>query len=190
MADIAVSILADAPPHFALAAHGMGGFIAFEIMRQAPERVERLAVMDTLASPDTEAQIARRKGYADLVEAGRFDQVVEERIPLLLHPARQSDPDLLAAAGAMAQETGAEAFLRQQQAIIDRPDSRPYLGAIACPTLVIIGDHDGIVSVDAARLIAEAIPDARLEVIEDCGHLSPLEKAETVTDLLRDWLTG
>jgi len=189
MQGIAAAILAKAPARFALAAHGMGGFVAFEILRQAPERVERLALFDTLAKADTEKQITRREGYARLVRAGQFDQVVEERIPILLHPDRQNDERLLDIARQMARDTGAEGFLRQQTAIIGRPDSRPGLAAITCPTLVAIGQQDGITAIDDAREIAEGIPGARLEIIEDCGHLSPLEQPEIVTGLLRAWLT-
>lgn len=190
MAALAASILDAAPIQFSLAAHGMGGFVALEIMRQAPGRVTRLALFDTLAKPDTEKQIERRRGYAALVEGGAFDQVVEERIPLLFHPDRQRDPALLDVARAMAQETGAAAFLRQQAAIIARPDSRPGLSDITCPTLVALGDHDGIVALDDAEEIAEGIPGATLHLIANCGHLSPLEKPAAVSALLKAWLDG
>ncbi len=168
----------------------MGGFVAFEIMRQAPHRVERLALLNTLARPDGPEQLARRHDYAELVKAGKFDQVVEERIPILFHPERQQDEAYLKIARAMAHETGADAFMRQQLAIMGRRDSRPSLGAISCPTMVVASDHDAIATIEDAREIVGHIPGARLEIIEDCGHLCTLEKPEAVTELLRGWLTG
>lgn len=187
---IAGSILASAPPRFSLGAHGMGGFVAFEIMRQAPQRVIRLALLNTLAQPDGPDQLARRHGYAELVKAGKFDQIVEERIPILFHPERQQDEDFLRTTRTMAHETGAAAFIRQQIAIMGRPDSRPSLRAISCPTLVIASDQDAIAKIEDAQLIADRIPGARLEIIKDCGHLSTLEKPEAVTALLRGWLAA
>lgn len=190
MAGIADHILKTAPDTFALAAHGMGGFVAFEMWRQAPQRIRRMALFDTLATADTPAQITRRQGYADLVRTGKFDQVVEERIPILLHPERQDNESLLKIARGMATQTGAAAFLRQQDAIISRPDSRPTLTTITCSTLVVIGQQDAITTLEDAEMIASNIPNARLDVIEECGHLSPLEQPETVTQLLRGWLNS
>jgi pimeloyl-ACP methyl ester carboxylesterase len=185
---MAAGILARAPARFALAAHGMGGFLAFEAWRQAPHRIDRLALLDTNATADTPAQTTRRQRYSDLVNRGEFAGVIEERIPLLFHPDRQRDPVLLARARAMAAETGAEGFLRQQQAIITRPDSRPTLPTITCPTLVIRGSHDRITSAEDAMLIRNGIPGAMLEMVEDSGHLVPLEQPEALTELMRAWL--
>lgn len=187
---LATSILAAAPRRFALAAHGMGGFIAFEMWRQAPERIERLALFDTLATPDTPQQSARRESYAELVRRGQFAQVIEERLPMLFHPDRQGDARLLAIARAMAAETGPEAFLRQQRAIIDRPDSRATLATITCPVTVVIGCQDRITAVSDAEAIAAAITRSRLEVVDDCGHLVPLEQPERTRALLDRWLAS
>ncbi len=188
MGRLAESILDAAPAHFALAAHGMGGFIAFEIWRRAAGRVKQLALFDTLAAADTPSQTARREMYAVLAREGQFEQVIESRLPLLLHADRQDDAQLLAIVRTMAADTGVEAFLRQQRAIIDRADSRPDLAAIDCPTLVVIGRDDRITSVADAQLIAGTIPGAQLEIIESCGHLVPLEAPHRATALLRDWL--
>jgi pimeloyl-ACP methyl ester carboxylesterase len=188
IAGMAERLLAAAPPRFDLAAHAMGGFVAFEVMRRAPDRVRRLVLMSTLAPADTPVQTARREGYLRLVEAGRFDEVVEERIPILVHPDRRSDQALIGAARAMAADTGAEAFLRQQRAIMGRADSRPSLSAIACPTLLVMGRQDGIVTEAHQDEMAAAIPGARLEIIEACGHLATLERPEAVNALLRGFL--
>jgi pimeloyl-ACP methyl ester carboxylesterase len=185
---MAQRLLADAPERFDLVAHAMGGFVAFEVMRQAPQRVRSLALLATLAPNDGPAQTERRQGYIRLVEDGRFEGVVEERIPILVHPARREDEALLTVVRRMAQETGAETFLRQQRAIMARADSRPTLAAIACPTLVVWGRQDGIATLAHQEEIVGGIPGARLEIVEDCGHLATLEKPRTVTGLLTEWL--
>lgn len=189
IAGIAAALLADAPDRFALAAHGMGGFVAFEVLRQQRERVTKLALLSTLAPADGPAQTARRQGYIDLVEAGRFDQVIEERIPMLLSPARRDDPALLAAARKMAADTGADTFLRQQRAIMGRIDSRPSLAAIAAPTLILWGDADGIGTRDQQEEMLALIPDATLEVLPGVGHLLTLEAPDATTAALTDFFS-
>jgi pimeloyl-ACP methyl ester carboxylesterase len=188
IAGMAARLLAEAPPRFHLVAHAMGGFTAFEVMRQAPERVTSLALIATLAPNDGPAQTERRLGYIRLVEGGQFEGVVEERIPILLHPARREDAPLLSVVRRMAADTGAETFLRQQRAIMSRADSRPSLGAIACPTLVVRGAQDGITTETHVDEIVTGIPGARLEAIDDCGHLPTLEKPATTNRLLAGWL--
>ncbi|WP_137753739.1 alpha/beta fold hydrolase [Sphingopyxis sp. L1A2A] len=181
-------LLDNAPPKFVLVGHAMGGFIAFEVMRRAPERVAKLALISTLASADGPAQTARRQGYIDLVESGRFDQVVEERIPILFPEEKRSDERLLGIARQMAADTGAETFLAQQRAIMARIDSRPRLGEIAVPTLLIWGEKDGITSRAHHEEIADAIPGARLEVVSGAGHLPTVEAPEVLAPLLTDFL--
>jgi len=187
---MAERLLAAAPERFDLVAHAMGGFVAFEVMRRERERVRSLALLATLAPNDGPAQTERRQGYIRLVEAGNFEGVVEERIPILVHPARREDEPLLSVVRRMAAQTGPDTFLRQQRAIMARPDSRPTLPTIACPTLVFWGRQDGITTEAHQSEIVSGIRGARLEVIEDCGHLATLEKPVTVTRLLTDWLAG
>ncbi|HMN52674.1 MAG TPA: alpha/beta fold hydrolase [Sphingopyxis sp.] len=181
-------LLDKAPPKFVLIGHAMGGFVAFEVMRRAPERVAKLALIATLASADGPAQTARRQGYIDLVERGRFDQVVEERIPILFPEEKRGDERLLGIARAMAADTGANTFLAQQRAIMARIDSRPRLGEIAVPTLLVWGEKDGITSRAHHDEIAEAIPGARLEVVPGAGHLPTVEAPEVVVPLLTDFI--
>lgn len=188
VAAMAAAILEGAPARFSIVGHAMGAFIAFEILRQAPARVARLVLMSTLASADGPAQTARRESYLRLVEAGRFDEVVEERLPLLLSPQRRSDEALVATARAMAAETGPEAFLRQQRATMSRPDSRPFLAAIECPTLILFGRQDGIVTLAHQEEMMAGIAGAPLEILEDCGHLMTLEQPAWVNALLASWL--
>ena len=188
MAAIARRILAASPPRFALAGLSMGGYIAFEIMRQAPGRVARLALLDTGARAEVPERTAVRKPLMDLARSGRFAEITDSQYPTLVHKSRHGDAALKAEVRAMNEETGPEAYLRQQQAIITRPDSRPGLGAIACPTLVLVGDADEATPPELAREMAAGIPGAKLVVVPECGHLSTLERPEAVNAALVAWL--
>lgn len=187
---MAERLLASAPDQFVLVGHAMGGFIALEVMRRAPERVTGLALLATLANADGPAQTERRMGYIKLVEEGRFDQVAEERIPMLLAPARRNDPALTDLVRAMAQSTGAEIFLRQQRAIMSRIDSRPSLKDIRVPTLILWGDEDGITNRSQQQDLLDGIGQAQLEVLKGCGHLLTLEAANEVNGRLSTWMEG
>lgn len=187
---MAQSVLDTEEGRFSLIAHGMGGFVAFEILRRAPERVASLVVMSTLAPNDTPAQTTRREGYLKLVENGNFAGVVDERIPMLFHPGNAKNAGLTAIARQMAQDTGAEAFLRQQRAIMARPDSRPTLADIPCPTLILYARQDGISTLAHQEEMRDGIPNARLEIIEECGHMMTLERPEIVTPRLVDWIAA
>jgi pimeloyl-ACP methyl ester carboxylesterase len=188
MAAIARRILATAPARFALAGLSMGGYIAFEIMRQAPERVAKLALLDTGARGDTPEQTERRKVVIALARSGRYAEVPDIAFPVYVHRNRHGDAALKQIVKTMAAETGVTAFLRQQAAIIGRPDSRPGLAAIQCPTLVLVGDGDEATPPELSREIAAGIPGARLVVIPDSGHLSTLERPEAVTGALVEWM--
>jgi pimeloyl-ACP methyl ester carboxylesterase len=188
IAAIAGRILAAAPPRFALAGLSMGGYIAFEIMRQAPARVAKLALLDTSPRPETPEQAERRRPLIELAKTGRFAEVPDQQIPLFIHRNRQSDEALKHIVRVMAEETGPQAFIREQQAISGRPDARPGLAAIACPTLVLVGDGDELTPPALAEEIAAGIPGARLVVVPDCGHLPPLERPHAVTRALVEWL--
>jgi pimeloyl-ACP methyl ester carboxylesterase len=188
IAGMAERLLAAAPPTFDLVGQAMGGFVAFEVLRRAPQRVRRLALLSTLAPNDGPAQTERRQGYIRLVEDGRFAEVVEERLPILVHSDRRDDAPLIDLIRRMAQDTGAETFTTQQRAIMSRADSRPGLAAIPCPTLVIRGDEDGITTAQHADEIATAILGARLERLAHCGHLTTLEQGPATAKLLVDWL--
>jgi pimeloyl-ACP methyl ester carboxylesterase len=190
MAGMAERVLAEAPPgRFALAGLSMGGYVAQAIMRAAPERVERLALLDTSAKADTPEQTARRLGLIELAEKGQFHGVTPRLLPLFLHPDRLSDKPLTDAVMAMTERVGKDAFLRQQRSIISRPDSRPNLPKIKCPTVVICGRDDQMTPLDWSEEIASLIPGARLVVIEHCGHLTTMERPWEVNVALRQWLT-
>ncbi|HVT25704.1 MAG TPA: alpha/beta hydrolase [Rhizomicrobium sp.] len=185
---MAQSVLEASPERFTLITHGMGGFVAFEMLRRAPQRIQRLVLMSALAPADTPKQTERRMGYIRLVEQGRFDGIIEERIPMLVHPSRTGDATLTAILRRMASDTGAGVFQRQQRAIMARPDSRPMLASIACPTMLVFGRQDGITTIEHQNEMRNAIPDVRLEIIEDCGHMMTLEKAGEVNGLLERFL--
>jgi len=188
IAAIAQRILADAPPRFALAGLSMGGYIAFEIMRQAPQRVVKLALLDTGARADPPEQIKRRQAPIELAKTGRFAQVIDDSFLVFVPPERHGDVALKNIVRLMGEETGPQAYLRQQQAIIARPDSRPGLKAITCPTTVIVGEQDTATPAELAQEIAAGISGSRLVVIARSGHLSTIEQPHTVTKALVEWM--
>lgn len=188
MAGIARRILASAPPRFALCGLSMGGYIAFEIMRQAPERVARLALLDTSARADAPEQIEMRRAHIALAQAGRFAEVPDQLFPRLVHRSRHGDDGLLQIMRQMAGDVGAEGFCRQQTANLGRPDSRPSAAAIRCPTLVLVGDSDEITPPERAAEIAGIIAGARSITVPACGHLSALERPGEVAQALADWM--
>jgi len=188
MAEIARSILASAPERFALVGLSMGGYISFEIMRQAPERVAKLALLDTSARPDTPEQTENRRMQIGLAEKRPIAELADALFPRLVLAARGSDERLQGIVRVMAEETGSAGFIRQQTAIMGRPDSRPSLGAIRCPTLVLVGDGDELTPPDRAEEIARGIAGSRLVTVPECGHLSTLERPEPVTAAILDLL--
>jgi pimeloyl-ACP methyl ester carboxylesterase len=188
MAAIARRILLQAPPRFALAGLSMGGYIAFEILRQAPQRVARLALLDTSAQPDTPEASAARRTQMALAAAGRYEEVIAALFPRMVHRQHREDAALRASVWQMAQEVGSAGYVRQQSANITRVDSRPALGSIRCPTLVLVGDGDELTPPERAQEIARGIAGARLVSVPHCGHLSSLEQPQAVTQALTEWL--
>ena len=191
MAGVARDVLADAPfASFALAGLSMGGYIALEIMRQTPQRVTRLGLLDTSARAELPQQTQRRMDLIALAGRGEFPEVTEILLPLLMHPSRLEQAALANVVRSMANSIGEEAFVRQQKAIMSRSDSLGLFPAIDCPTLVLCGRQDALTPLARHQEIAAGIKGARLEVIEDCGHLSTLERPAEVNAALRRWLAG
>lgn len=184
MSAIARRVLATAPPRFALVGLSMGGYVALEIMRQASERVAKLALLDTTARPDTPEQTEVRRKQIELALAGRLGLVVETALPNLIY----KDESVRAILRQMAADTGPEAFAREQRAIIGRVDSRPLLASIRCPTLVLVGEQDRLIPPDRSEEIAQGIGGSRLVKIPESGHLSTLEQPLLVTQALVQWL--
>jgi pimeloyl-ACP methyl ester carboxylesterase len=190
MGAIARRILAEAPPRFAIAGHSMGGYIAFEILRQAPERVAKLALMNTQARPDTPEATTRRRGLVARAQNGDYRGVLEELFSGFVHPSRLGDASLRQLVHDMGDDVGPEAFVRQQTAVISRPDSRPSLAWIKCPTLVLTGDQDNSVPNSQSVEMANGIPGAKLVILPDCGHLPQLELPQATADALVEWMRG
>ncbi len=190
IAAMAETVLDEAPPAFALAGLSMGGYVALEVVRRAPERVTRLALFDTTARADTREKARQRRFLLRLAQRGRFKGVTPRLLPQLIHPDRLGDAALAAAVLAMAERVGQAAFIRQETALLARADGRHNLAAIACPTLVVCGRQDALTPLELSEELARLIPRARLAVIEDCGHLPTMERPEEATALLREWLTA
>jgi pimeloyl-ACP methyl ester carboxylesterase len=181
-------ILAEAPPRFALAGHSMGGYIAFEIMRQAPERVARLALINTRARPDTAESTTRRRSQIARAQAGEFRAILDELFSGFVHPSRCGDAELRQLVHDMGDDLGAEAFVRQQTAIMSRPDSRPTLAWIKCPTLVLSGDADNTIPNSQSKEMADGIHGAKLVILSHCGHLPQVEQPQATAETLVEWL--
>jgi pimeloyl-ACP methyl ester carboxylesterase len=188
IAGLARDALAQAPQgRFALAGHSMGGYVALEVMRQAPERIDRLALICTNARPDSPESTENRRRLMALAERD-FPAVIAALRPKLLAAAHLQDARLTGTIESMALAVGKEAFARQQEAIIRRVDSRPHLKDIRCPTLVVAGREDQLMPVEVLKELADGIAGARLTVIEDCGHMAPIEQPDRVLEAFLDWL--
>ena len=183
-------ILGEAPERFALAGLSMGGYVALALVRRAPERVTRLLIAHSSARSDTAEQGAGREAAIAAVEAGKFDRVVERLVSASVHPSRHADTPMLQRIEAMLRRMGPERFVRQQRATASRADSRAGLAAIAVPTWIVAGDADRIVPPDNAAELAAAIPGARLTVVAECGHLSPIERPGRFNRALLGWIHG
>jgi pimeloyl-ACP methyl ester carboxylesterase len=181
---IARQILTSALSRFALVGFSLGGYIAFEILRQAREHVVRLALLDTGARADSPEQIVRRRERIAMVKAGRFSESLDLQFPIVVHPSARRDEGLRRLYHLMATECGAEALVRHLRASISRPESRPDLAGIRCPTIVVVGDNDQLTPRELAEEIATSITGAQLVVVPGSGHLSPLERPEVVTQAL------
>ena len=174
---------------FALAGLSMGGMVSMALVRAAPQRMQRLALLDTNARPDTPERTRERREFLAFAEREHgFGVIHRLMMPRILHPSRLSDAILVRAIEAMADRVGLAGYRNQQTAVMHRPDSRPHLAAIACPTLVLCGREDGLTPLEFHEEIATAIPGAELRVVEHCGHMSTMERPDAVNAALRSWL--
>jgi pimeloyl-ACP methyl ester carboxylesterase len=188
--EMGASVLRDSPwKEFALAGLSMGGYVAQEIVRQAPQRVKKLALLDTRSRNEHPEETERRRALMSLAQSGRnFTPVTNRMLPFLVHESRVKDAPLVKVIREMSERTGIEAYIRQQNAIIARPDYRPLLPSITCPTLVLCGREDKLTPLHNSEEMAQKIPGARLVVVEECGHMSTLERPEAVNTAMREWL--
>ena len=174
---MARAILADAPPVFRLVGLSMGGYLAFEILRQAPERVGELVLFDTSARADTDEVRENRLQMIRMAQNGGFGRI-PSMFPRLVAPGRVDDLQLAALVEGMRQAVGAEGF-----------DSRPLLAKIDCRTLVVVGEGDQLTPPALAQEISSSVPGAKLAIIPGAGHLAPMERPEAVNAVLQRWLS-
>jgi pimeloyl-ACP methyl ester carboxylesterase len=187
--EIAENILAAAPPRFSLVGFSMGGYVALDIMCRAGDRVERLALISTSARPEDASQAAGRAERIAGLSADETGSWVEQRFRQLVDPSRKDDQNLLYLYRQMAlEDVGRDASVRHLTATLDRPDARPTLSRISCPAAILVGESDKITPPALSREIAEGITGSRLTIIPGCGHLSPIERPEAVTQALLQWL--
>lgn len=188
MPDLAALFLADAPPRFALAGLSMGGILAMEILRQAPDRVTRLALLDTNARAETpEARARRGPQMARVLKGGLEDVMRREMKPNYLAPG-PNKAAILDLCMDMALTLGPQVFVRQSLALRDRSDQQATLAAFKGPALILMGAEDKLCPLDRHELMHDLIPQSELRIIADAAHLPPLEQPEATARALRDWL--
>ncbi|SMX43517.1 alpha/beta fold hydrolase [Actibacterium lipolyticum] len=190
VASMARELLEGAPKQFALVGHGLGGVIAMDVLRQAPERVSRVAFMSCTPLAETPQEAAAREPRIVSAQAGQLEKAVREEFPSASFAPGPMRAQAMNMAVNMASEIGPELFVRQSRALQRRPDQQKILRQLRAPALVLCGAHDTLTPLRRHEFMSELIPNATLEVIEDAGHLPLLEAPEAVTEALRKWLAA
>lgn len=185
---MAAALLADHPGELVLIGASMGGMIAIEAARQAPQRVRGLALLGSTARADTDELRALRTQAVAMFEAGEGDELLQANVWFVFHRASWDDQPLLDRYLAMVRRAGVPQLVRQNRAMMAAPDARHALPAIRCPALVVCGDGDSVTPPECSHEIAAAIPGARLALLPDCGHMLTMEKPREVNALLIEWL--
>lgn len=185
---MAAAVLREHRGPLALCGTSMGGMIALEALRQAPERITGLALLGSNARPETEAMRELRSAAVRKFRAGQVREVIEPNVALAFHADGAARPDLRARYWRFIQSAGGEALARQNEAVMNRPDARPHLGRIQCPTLVVCGADDKLTPPECSQEMATAIAQAKLALIPRCGHMLTMERALQVNALLKDWI--
>ncbi|WP_115572536.1 alpha/beta fold hydrolase [Xanthomonas campestris] len=187
---MAAQTLAAAPDQFALAGHSMGGRVALEIVRQAPERVQRLALLDTGVHPAHAQEHAQRGALVELARRDGMQVLARQWLPPMLHPDRHDDAELMDALMAMVMRQTPQSYAAQVTALLNRPDAAPVLAQVQCPTLLGVGRQDSWSPLERHQDMARQIPHAQLVVFEHSGHMTPVEAPAAVSAALRDWLAA
>ena len=186
--DMATAVLAEAPPKFALIGHWLGGLVAMEVMRRAPERVSQIALIDVNPLSETPQIAGLREQRIVRARAGRLDDVMLEEIPSSTLAPGDGQQQVQAVMLEMAQALGAEAFEAQSRALMRRPDQQRALRSTKIRAMLIAGEFDTICPPRRHEFLAELMPHAEYRLILSAGHLCPLEQPEKVTNALCDWL--
>lgn len=185
---VARRILSQAPERFVLGGLSMGGYVALEIMRQAPERVSKLILMDTSAAPDAPQKRESRLKGIEFARQNGLEPLIKSALLDIVAPKNRSNEMLKAVLTHMALSTGVEGYANEQNVIMSRPDSRPDLPKISCPTLVFGGTEDALTPPESMKEIADAVPNALHAAVAGAGHLSPLEAPSAVNALFKAFL--
>lgn len=188
IAEIAASILETAPARFSLVGLSMGGYVSFEILRQAPERVLRLALLGASARPDTAEQTRRRLDLLNRASRENLAQIAEDMFEMSLSPNNRKSAGLRSTNRSMAKAATMEQFIGNTHATIGRPDSRGCLGQVSVPTILIVGEDDSVMPPSHSEEIAKAIPGAELHILPRCGHAATIEQPRIVNELLEAWI--
>jgi len=187
--EAAKALLAQAPPQFALLGFSMGGYIALEMVRQAPGRVTKLCMLSSMARPDNEMERAARQDNIDFVKSHPFPESLEKYFPSSTPDDRGRDAEFRALHRQMAAQIGQETYIRHFEMIRDRPDSRPDLAGMTLPVAIIVGDRDCVCTPEDGREMAALFPNATVHLIADAGHFALLEQPEAVGKALAAWAT-
>ena len=186
--DMAAALLAEHPGQHLLVGASMGGMVAMEMHRQAPDRVLGLGLLGTTARPDTPELIALRTQACALFAAGRAEELLRANVLFAFHPTQARSPDMVARYLAMTLRAGAEQLIAQNRAVMARIDSRPHLPQVKCPVLVACGEADQLTTPETAREMAALMPQAQLEMVPGAGHMLTMEQPQRVTKLLLRWV--
>ncbi len=185
---MAETVLVDAPGSFAVAGHSMGGRVALELFRLAGERISRIALLDSATGPAASGEEEKRMGWVELARNEGMAALADTWLPPMVHPERRADRVFMGSLTAMIERLTPEQFHGEIRALLARPDATPLLGSIHCPALVLCGRQDSWCSPESHAEMAAAIDGAEFEIVEDCGHMAPVERPEEVTAALRRWL--
>lgn len=189
LTDVARYVLSQVNGQFAVAGLSYGGIIAFELWRQAPERIHKMALLDTTPYPPSPETKAKQQRFVGMAHLGEFREITTDFLKdVMLHPDHRKDLQLRQKILEMAESIGIDGFINEIKAQLNRPDSIPDLPSISCPTLILTGKEDQVTTVEIHQAMHNAIPNSQLKIIEHCGHLSTMEQPEIVTSLLREWL--
>ncbi|MDB5860929.1 MAG: hypothetical protein JWQ76_4618 [Ramlibacter sp.] len=187
---MAAALLEENPGPLVLCGASMGGMVAMEAARQAPERIAGLALLGTNAGPETEAMRVIRENAIELFGQGRLAEIIEPNVGFAFHPDNARDPALVQAYLQFVLAAGAEQLIAQNRAVITRPDARLHLARVRCPVLVMCGEADQLTPPECSREIAGLCPQSRLVMVPRCGHMLTMEQPGVVNAALVEWLSA